>query len=371
MPDKDSSIAKEQTWFQKLKGTKGYDILATFIKSAAVGLLFAAICFVYDIYHDKQQDRQLDESISKLENIEESVKELNEIRQSLSTRYLGIFPTYIDEISSLFQNLGTSDSVVIFEDVLYYGIKSRPNQFYNLNVQLFEHAMKQGSITVAYYNHHISSNKPIMEDLFHKMIIESRIGTKHQAALYKERSQKADSLSSIKMLSITSSRIEDSILCEKYFAATRDDDVERFEADVVAYLSKDLIDKDTTDLSEAERITYEMCVKIDSVKQHYLGGKPMKSILFSDYETMYRVMSEIIVSYYSKYHFDLVPLDEYLTMSCWMVKKSGHEGVKTVLAFPSKYSSDEIGFYSQDEAFSKYIGTMLDGVRQTKQSHSD
>lgn len=371
MADKDSSIVKEKTWFQRLKSSKGYDILATFIKSAAVGLLFAAICFVYDIYHDKQQDRQLEESIGRLANIEESVVQLEEIKQSLSTRYLGIFPTYISQISTLFENLVPSDSVVIFEDVLYYGIKSRPDDFYNLNVQLFEHALKNGSITVAYYDSRISSTKPIMDDLFHKMIIESRIGTKYQASFFTERSQKIDSLSNIRMLNLTLSRQVDSVLCEKYFAATRNDDIAKFESDVVAYLSDKLIDHDTANLSEAERITYEMCVKIDSVKKHHLGDKPLESILFSDYEQMYRNMSEIIVSYYNKYHFDLVPLDEYLTMSCWMVQRGGHKGVKTVLAFPSKYSSDEIGFYSQDEAFSKYIGTMLDGVRQSRRLHHD
>ena len=71
-----------------------------------------------------------------------------------------------------------------------------------------------------------------------------------------------------------------------------------------------------------------------------------------------------MLQYYNKYGIDMVPLDDYLTMSCWMVKKSNPKEVKTVLAFPSKFSSDEIGFYSQDEAFSKYIGTMLEGVRQ-------
>ena len=82
-------------------------------------------------------------------------------------------------------------------------------------------------------------------------------------------------------------------------------------------------------------------------------------------------MSDIIVKHYTKYGFNLVPLDEYLTMSCWMVREENHKGVKTVLAFPSKYSSDEIGFYSQDEAFSKYIGTMLEGVRQNKRIRHD
>lgn len=122
------------------------------------------------------------------------------------------------------------------------------------------------------------------------------------------------------------------------------------------------------ELSASELITNQMCIEIDSVKQACLGnGKPVEDILFSDYETMYRGISKVIVKYYSKYGIDLVPLDEYLTMSCWLVRKSDRKEVRAVLAFPSKYSTDEIGFYSQDEAFSKYIGTMLEGVKQNRQ----
>ena len=81
---------------------------------------------------------------------------------------------------------------------------------------------------------------------------------------------------------------------------------------------------------------------------------------------MYKKLSEIILSYYTKYGINMVPLNEYLTMSCWLVKKSSRKEVKAVLAFPSKYSTEEIGFYSQDEAFSRYISTMLEGVQQNR-----
>lgn len=358
---------KDKTWLKRLRGTRSYEILSAFIKSAVVGLLFAVLCFVYDIYHDSEQDKQLEESIEKLENIENSVEQLEKIKQSLSTRYLGIFPEYIPEISALFENLVPTDSVIIFEDVLYYGIKSRPNEFFNLNVQLFNHALNGGSLTVAYYDSQNTDNKPVMDDLFHKMIIESRIGSKYHSELGEARIEELQRLSQMNQLNLLASRHLDSILCEKYFAATRKDDLGKFKKDVEAYLGKELIDKDTTNLSEAELITYRMCVEIDSMKQHFLGnGKPVGDILFNDYEQMYRNMSEIIVKYYTRYGFDLVPLNEYLTMSCWMVREGSHKGVKTVLAFPSKYSSDEIGFYSQDEAFSKYIGTMLEGVRQSR-----
>ena len=292
------------------------------------------------------------------------------IEQSLSTRYLGIFPEYIEEIGRLFENVEPSDTIVIFEDVLYYGIKSRPKEFHTMHKSLFEHAMNGGSITVAYYDFKKSERTPLHKDIFHKMIKESRISSQFHVAMDEKFSNEIKELREVKQ------RIEpdmikeiDSSLCEEYFSATRNDDMAKFKKDVDAYLSRDLIFDIKSDASAAEYVTNQMCLEIDQVKQKHLGnGKTLESILFSDYELMYREMSETIVKYYSKFdNIELVPLEEYLTMSCWLVKEGNHKGVKTVLAFPSKYSTDEIGFYSQDEAFSKYISTMLEGV---KQNHS-
>ncbi|MCQ2317534.1 MAG: hypothetical protein MJZ90_01255 [Bacteroidales bacterium] len=70
-----------------------------------------------------------------------------------------------------------------------------------------------------------------------------------------------------------------------------------------------------------------------------------------------------------KRNIKLVPLNEYLTMSCWMVKSTTN--MRAVLAFPSKYSSDEIGFYSQDDAFARYISTMMGGILLNQQIEGD
>ena len=349
---------EKKSWLKRIKGTRGYEILAAFIKSAAVGMLFAVICFVYDIIHDSEQDKQLEQSIEKLASIE----------QSLSTRYLGIFPEYVNEIGDLFDNLESSDTVVVFEDVLYYGIKSRPREFRNMNSRLFEHALNGGSITVSYYDFVKDPETPAWVDIFHKMIIESRIDPKYHAEMSERRKTRMVELRNNQQDYRSEAHRFDSLLCEEYFSATRNDDVLKFKKDVDTYLGKDLISvEEGQTFSKAESITHQMCLEIDSVKQCYLGnGKAIEDILFSDYEQMYRKMSEVIVKYYSRCGINMVPLNEYLTMSCWMVKKSNRKEVKTVFAFPSKYSTDEIGFYSQDEAFSKYIGTMLEGVKQNR-----
>ena len=316
------SESDEKNWFRLIKGTRGYELLATFIKSAAVGLLFAVICFVYDIYHDSEQDKQLEQSVEKLASIE----------QSLSTRYLGIFPEYINEINNLFDKVEPNDTIVIFEDVLYYGIKSRPKEFRNLNIRLIEHAINGGSITIAYYDVNKDDEAPAWTNIFHKMIIESRIDSRYHAEMNENRKAKIKELRlSGKANYHKEMSLFDSTLCEYYFSATRDNDVVKFKKDIDAYLSKTLIQVEGQASTEAEVITLQMCLEIDSVKQCYLGnGKTLEEVLFYDYEQMYKKLSEIILSYYTKYGINMVPLNEYLTMSCWLVKKSSRKEVKAV-----------------------------------------
>jgi len=346
-----------ESWFQRMKNRKGFALLSTFIKSAAVGLLFAVICFVYDVYNDSKQDKKLEETVGKLVDIE----------QALSTRYLGIFPRYIPDINDLFNDIDRTDTVVIFEDVLYYGIKSEPLQFRNLNVKLLQHLMNNGSLTFAYYD--FKREGPAVFNLFHKMIIESRINSKYHSVMDDSLRMGNRRLREENKWSVQASGELDSLLCEKYFNMTRDDNIEKFKKDIDAYLSKELVSTGIDPNAPYSEVqVYKMCVEIDSIKQYYLGnGKSIYDIRFCDYERMYKNISETIVKYYTDATLSckatLVPMNEYLTMSCWLVQKGNKSGIRAVLAFPSKYSTEEIGFYSQDEAFSRYITTMLEGVK--------
>lgn len=353
---------EKKSWLKKLRKRRALQLFATFVKSAAVGLLFAVICFVYDVYHDSEQDKQLDASIDQLKKIE----------QSLSTRYLGIFPEYIQEIDVLFNNLDPTDTVVIFEDVLYYGIKSRPLEFRNVNEKLFKHLINGGLVTVAYYDYKETNGKS-MSNIFNKMIMESRISSHYLSALYIKRS---DTLEYLRRLGLYGNDVlegVDSALCERYFSASRRDNPVKFWQDVEAYAKNNLVGENwmKPNATPSELVVDQMCAELDMVKQELLGQeKDPEDILFDDYMKMYRSMSEVIAKYYGKYGAVLVPMDEYLTMSCWLVKKGNQKGIGSVLAFPSKYSTDEIGFYSQDEAFSRYISTMLEGVKDNQKSRS-
>ncbi len=338
----------------RLKRHKVVKLLITFIKSAAVGMLFAVLCFAYDVYHDSEQDKQLQESIDKLIKIE----------QGLSTRYLGIFPNYIEDIGLLFEDLNPTDTIIIFEDVLYYGFKSKPNEFYEMNKKLFNHSMRGGSVTIAYYNYE-HQIVPIAMDIFHNMIKNEHISSGNIALMNKECDSIIKTITQkdedTKLQTIWKKEYE---LCDKYFKTTVNKDFKKFEESIDGengYLSTGLINFGENETSQGADVAKDMCKDIQKIKEKYLK-KDIHKITFNDFEMMNREISLVVANYYKKHGIKLVPLNEYLTMSCWMVKYGNTTGIKAVLAFPSKYSSDEIGIYSQDENFAKYISTMLNGI---------
>lgn len=157
-------------------------------------------------------------------------------------------------------------------------------------------------------------------------------------------------------------------LCDKYFKATIANDLKKFSDNIDGFLGSDLISFGENENSQGAAMAKDMCLEIQKIKVKYLK-KNKKQITFKDFEDMNREISTVIADAYKKRNIKLVPLDEHLTMSCWMVKSTTN--MKAVLAFPSKYSSDEIGFYSQDDAFSKYIFTMLDGILLNQQFEGD
>jgi hypothetical protein len=101
--------------------------------------------------------------------------------------------------------------------------------------------------------------------------------------------------------------------------------------------------------------------EIEDIKTKYLT-KSLDNIKYSDYENANKEISLAIVRMLSENsNIELLPLREDLMMCCWMRTNKGKG--KAIFAFPSKYSTDEIGFISQDKAFVRYINTMLKGVK--------
>jgi hypothetical protein len=74
---------------------------------------------------------------------------------------------------------------------------------------------------------------------------------------------------------------------------------------------------------------------------------------------MYQEITEVFKSFYQQHQIKLIPLNNYLTMSCWS------NGEKVLFAFPGKFAADEIGFISSDRAILDYVETMLEGVESS------
>ena len=329
---KDRKIGTLNRIFDGLKDSLVVKIFRSLVSSAAVALVITLVIFIVEQKGDAERTDKL------VENLHTISDNLLGVQNSVSTRYLGIFPDYLSEVNDLLSNVHQKDSVIIFEDVLYYGILSKPENFIRMNQQLLSHADRGGSVTIAYYD--------VEGRIFHRMIREQRILPEYFADMDDElrlqRNRKG------------AGPIDDMEICEKYFRLTREKSPEALRQNVDKYLKPLSVYDLGTDAISIE--LKDLLARMDSVKTHWLA-KDKKRILFSDYENMYRGLSKELISVYKSHGIELIPLNEYLTMTCWLVDD------QAVLAFPSKYATEEIGFYSKDPAFSEYIKTMLRGVK--------
>lgn len=310
--------------------------------SAAIALLITAVLFVYQEHEERARTEKI------ITNLQDISTDMLSVQQSLSTRYLGIFPNYIQAATDLLQSCNPKDTIIIFEDVLYYGFVSKPEEFVKMNNLLLSHAVDGGNVTIVYYNEDSRT--------FHRMVRENLISSSFYGSMENER--KNNTSRSQARQSLEQLRIQDTLLCNKYFNLSDKKDPGHIESRLLRYLQTPLLplcEENSATLPDVAN----MCARIDSVRIRFLGGKTPSNVSFFDFENMYRAMTKEITSVYSAHGVDLWPLDEYLTMSCWMA------GEQAVLAFPSKWSSDEIGFFSQDPAFARYIKAMFLGVKSS------
>lgn len=322
-------------WRQKYKSNKVLHFLKVISESATLALFLSVVFFSYEMINNMEESKDVTENLVKIQN-------------SLTTKYLGIFPDYVPAINELFSNASPGDSIIIFEDVLYYGIKSRPAEYRSFNEHLLELRNRGSNVIVAYY----SPNSLV----FHKMIQEGRFPT-YIRDMHLERKDILDSIHNLHDIAHKDIIYVDSLLSEKYFSQERWNDMDKFAEQVEEYLQPLHTDDEERKTTRAEQDVNKMCYNIDSIKHYYLN-KNVEEITYRDFEDMYKAITNEMEKLYTNYGFELIPLDDYLTMSCWL---SGNE---MIFAFPSKYNTDEIGFSSQDPAFSKYVYTMLQGVRR-------
>lgn len=301
--------------------------------SALLGLVFTLSVFMYEQYKSSKQTKEI-------------VDNLMYVQMSLSTRYLGLFPDYLNYINDILEGARANDTVVIFEDVLYYGFVSKPDDFKKMHRRLIAAADSGTHVTIAYYNPRGRN--------FNRMIIDQYVATDISAQMDMERRAMYRDRDKSKRFAIKELRSKDSALCEQYFNKTRAAAPEKFRRSVDN--NRKPLARLTGQESGLELELARLYARIDSTKSSRLA-KDYDQLCLSDFEGMYRDVTGLLADEYARHGVELIPIDENLSISCWLV------GDKAILAFPSKYATDEIGFYSQDPAFSKYIKTLLNGFR--------
>lgn len=305
--------------WKKLKESRTYRVFDFLAKSAQLMFILTFVLFFIDQYYSSKSEK-------------ETLAELDKVAQAISTRFIGVFPSYLSEINNLIRNSSPKDTVVIFEDVLYYGCLSQPDEFKALNKSILERT-DSAHVVIAYYDVDEHGNA------FKRMIAEKLLGETSPKVFRPDRSAFRDSL----------------------FQAKRDANFKAFSKTVDKYLKPFAdIKQEETALPKKDRDLQEMYRRMDKIKTEKLGKKNKKEITFEEYKSMYREITHEMIKVFQEYNIELIPLKDYLTMSCWMV------GDASVIAFPSRYSTDEIGFVSHEKAFITYIHTMLESVRKEK-----
>lgn len=372
---------------KKIKNKK----IRMIIDSATFALLLSIVLFSYEM-------------ISSTKETDQIVDNLMEIQNSLSTRYLGLFPEYIDNINNLLNNAiehqnnaEMRDSIIIFEDVIYYGIRSDATGFRKMMENLMTLTNNGCHITLAFYDVNSIPFKQMIRDKliayeYQKQyrddmnsyrervrqlrkesgnidpeLSRTEFETKWSALINKhfnnylaDYPQKVDSIY-ILIRNIYNYTLVDSLLCEHYYKETCKANSKKFAMNITSLLQPLPQEQNVFDATSL-RIN-QLCRELDNIKRHYLD-KPHTDITYFDFYNMYKDFTLAITDLLKQQpNIELISLKENLMMCCWMSSINGKE--QAIFAFPSKYSTDEIGFISQDVAIARYIHTMLKGIRET------
>jgi hypothetical protein len=302
--------------------------IVKFIESSVVfGLLISLCLTVYERYESsKEADKQY--------------KELEKIRASISTRNIGIYPNYLSEINALLSDTAYSKSkseIIIFQDILCYGIRSAPEEFQK-TVSILLNIAKKSDITVVIYD----INSRIYQKNIQDLLIGIQPGFRNIRNQTMSRLKKEENLQNDSVIR----RIADFETCELYFSNI--------------FHKKNEAQKKWTKFMNPHAVgnndaADSLLFKIDSIKNTYLSID-IKSVTYQQLYDAYYYINKTIQETYKNNSIKIITTNEFHSMNCW------RKDDRAILSFPSKYNSDEIGFYSQDPVFIQYIKAMLQGV---------
>lgn len=363
------------------------------MNSASLALFISILFFAYETVKNRHETEEIVGNLMKIQNsFSDMESSFFDIENSLSTRYLGIFPEYIDDINSLLtealsRNIHSraNDTIIVFEDVLHYGVLSDPKGFKMMMRNLLELSMQGCNITIVHYDNMLFQFKQLVTDeLIHPTLLTQykedrralrhvyRTGNSSFETYYSKAKSVIDKYFSAvfdlksktgqeKVMAILQNSDNlDSCMLEYNFRQSKRIDRKKYENSlrkINTFFSKD-------SNSANDRLALgvaDICASIDSIKRTYMS-KSVNEVTYHDYLNLYRGMTSIISEKLSTEEtIQTIPINESIMMCCWMIDVDGIK--KAIFAFPSKYSTDEIGFISRDAAIIKYINTMLRGVK--------
>ena len=324
---------------------KGVNKLKLILDSATFALVLSVAFFLYEMTKNSMESKEV-------------IGELVSIKNSLTTRYMGVFPEYISSINNLLgeavdhqKKFDTRDSVVIFQDVLYYGIRSDVHGFKKMMNNLLTLSHYGCHITIAYYDPDATPFKNMIRDKmisyeyqrcyrkdmddYRKRISQfrrdkSRISPEQSfdsidVAMYNIINKNFDNyLANNGVMNkmawvenISSYRYVDSIIRERYYDSTRMKNPVSIRNTVKGHLEEIPLYEDK--IGDISAKVDNLCRKLDDIEEYYLKGK-VDNISYYDFYNMYKDITIEISNMLSQNpNVELIPLRESMMMSCWMI----------------------------------------------------
>ncbi|MBO7457848.1 MAG: hypothetical protein J6T80_01160 [Paludibacteraceae bacterium] len=378
---------KKDFWdnFQSHKVVRIFKIIS---ESAVFALLLSLILFGVEMFNEMEDSREM-------------TKNLLEIQNSLSTRYLGEFPNFVPDINQLYSEAKAGDSIVVLEDVLFYGITSAPGEFYEATTKLLDLAAAGSHVMIAYYRPHglaydfMMQEWLLSQEQYNHFRDTMTLFERRQHAYKEEMRALMDSCRTNEVNKTETRRLMRALMdksfgdvigkqrdgkpviayssdneqvkamfLERYFAKTREEDRAAFKAMIAKYRYPTTRALPTDISTRTELETAEMCHQMDSVRIQYLGreGASIDKPTYADFVNMFADMTQVMERTFQRYpSIQLVAIDDFLSVRSWLVCSKKNEG-KAIMAFPSRYASSEIGFFTTDASTREYIKTMERGI---------
>ena len=249
------------------------------------------------------------EANKETKKLEEQTSQLEKITSTLPTRCIGRFPYFISDINDLLENVisenfSKENNIVIFQDVLTYGLYSNPKEYERLVSNLLKLRSRRYKVSIFVYNDELKDKNRLVQfcnrmsdDVFHMQ--EEEKCNLLQKELVKD--------------SIYNTFIE-------YPFGDNDGNI--------LYELRNIRD----DLREVPSLTY---------------GK-----FFEMLDEMENIIHNDVFSTEKYDNFNIIECKVKFNVHCWS------NGKNTIFSLPRCYEADEIGFITRDADFLDYIQTM-------------